>query len=205
MKKTNRQLQKEQTRELLLQTAYELFSQQGIMKTRMSDIANAALVSHGTVFAHFQTQEALIEEVIDNCCYRIAMRTHALAESCENMEALLRAHLSGIMEYEKFYTRLIVENQMLPPGARDSWIGVQSAISFHFSQVCERDMDLREIIAHAGSDKDGHIPAHMLFNLWMGLVHYYLENGDLFAPEGNVIRRYQEVLIDSYIKLLKRK
>jgi AcrR family transcriptional regulator len=181
----------------------------------MSDIAHAAEVSHGTVFAHFQTQEALIEEVVENCCYQIAMRTHALADNCENIEALLKAHLNGIMEYEKFYTRLIVENQMLPSGARDSWIGVQSAMSFHFSQVCDRDKDLRAITAH-GADKSGsaaaadagtsgRIPAHMLFNLWMGLVHYYLENGDLFAPEGNVLRRYQDMLIDSYIKLLKRK
>jgi AcrR family transcriptional regulator len=205
MKKTARQLQKEQTREHLLQTAYELYSEQGIMKTRMSDIAHAADVSHGTVFAHFQTQEALIEEVIETFCYRIAMRTHALAECCENMEALLRSHLSSIMEYEKFYTKLIVENQMLPPGARDSWIGVQSAISFHFSKICDRDKDLREITAQNAENNSESIPAHMLFNLWMGLVHYYLENGDLFAPEGNVIRRYQETLIGSYIKLLKRK
>jgi len=34
-------------------------------------------------------------------------------------------------------------------------------------------------------------------------VHYYLQNGDLFAPEGNVIGRYQDILIDSYLKLLK--
>lgn len=65
MKKTNRQLQKEQTKELLLKTAYEIFSERGIMNTRMSDIARAAGVSHGTIFVHFQTQEALIEEVIE--------------------------------------------------------------------------------------------------------------------------------------------
>ena len=65
MKKTNRQLQKEQTKELLIKTAYMMFSERGIMNTRMSDIAKAAGVSHGTVFAHFLTQEALIENVVE--------------------------------------------------------------------------------------------------------------------------------------------
>lgn len=194
MKKTNRQLQKEQTKELLLKTAYEIFSDRGIMNTRMSDIARAAGVSHGTIFVHFQTQEALIEEVIETYCQEITLRTHALADSCETFEEFLRAHLCGIMEFEQFYTRLIIENQMLPAGARDSWVTIQSAVSFHFSLAYERES------AHS-SNKD--IPSYILFNVWMGLVHYYLENGDLFAPEGNVLRRYGDVLISNYLKLLK--
>jgi len=193
MKKTNRQLQKEQTKELLLKTAYEIFSERGIMNTRMSDIARAAGVSHGTIFVHFQTQEALIEEVIETYCKKIAHRTHALANSCGTIEELLRAHLSGIMEFEQFYTRLIIENQMLPAGARDSWVTIQSAVSLHFSLAYERE---------SGQNRNKDIPAYMLFNMWMGLVHYYLENWDLFAPEGNVIRRYGDILIENYLKLL---
>lgn len=196
MKTNSRQLQKEQTRELLVKTAYEVFSKRGIMNTRTSDIAQAAGVSHGTVFAHFQNQEALIEEVIEVYGQKIALRTHALADSCNRLEELLRAHLCSIMEFERFYTRLIIENQLLPSGARDSWISIQSAISFHFSLVYEREFGRR-------NPRD--IPLHMLFNMWMGLVHYYLQNGDLFAPEGNVICRYQDILIDSYLKLLTGK
>ncbi|HWQ78311.1 MAG TPA: TetR family transcriptional regulator [Anaerovoracaceae bacterium] len=196
MKKTARQLQKEQTKELLIKTAYEIFSERGIMNTRMTDIAHAAGVAHGTIFAHFQTQEALIEEVVETYGQKISFRTHALADSCKDLEALLRAHLSGIMEFERFYTRLIIENQLLPSGARDSWISIQASVSFHFSLVYEREF---------GHDGRSDIPLYMLFNLWMGLVHYYLENGDLFAPEGNVIRRYQDILINSYLKLLTGK
>jgi len=193
MKKTNRQLQKEQTKELLLKTAYEVFSERGIMNTRMSDIARAAGVSHGTVFVHFQSQEALIEEVVETYCRKIAVSTHNLAESSGSLRELLKAHLQGIMEFEKFYTRLIVENQLLPSGTRDSWVSVQSAVSYHFSKVYEREF---------GQSRNPGIPPYMLFNMWMGLVHYYLENGDLFAPEGNVIRRYEDLLTDSYLNLL---
>jgi AcrR family transcriptional regulator len=196
VQKTNRRLQKEQTRELLIKAAYEVFSERGIMNTRMSDIAQAAGVSHGTIFAHFKTQEALIEEVIEVYGGKIASRTHDLADTCENLGELLKAHLNGIMEFERFYTRLVIENQLLPSGARDSWISIQSAVSFHFSRVYERE---------SGQIRHPDIPLYMLFNMWMGLVHYYLQNGDLFAPAGNVIRRYQDLLIDSYLKLLTGK
>jgi len=191
--KTKRKLQKERTKELLLKTVYEVFSDRGIVNTRMSDIAHAAGVSHGSVFVHFQSQEALIEEVVATYCHKIAVNTHNLAASSGSFRELLKAHLQGIMEFEKFYTRLILENRLLPSGARDSWISVQSAVSYHFSKVHDKEF---------GLNRDSGIPSYMLFNMWIGLVHYYLENGDLFAPEGNVISRYQELLTDSFLNLI---
>lgn len=194
MKKTNRQLQKEQTKESLLKTAFGVFGERGIMNTRMSDIAQAACVSHGTVFVHFQTQEVLITEVVEIYGGKIALRTHELADSCQHMKEILSAHLAGIMEFEPFYTRLVIENRLLPPAARDVWITIQSAISFHFSQVAEREIQ---------SGRSINLPTHLLFNMWVGLVHYYLTNGDLFAPEGNVIERYGNTLVENYIKLIQ--
>ncbi|WP_018212733.1 TetR/AcrR family transcriptional regulator [Desulfitobacterium hafniense] len=195
MKKSNRQLQKVQTKETLLNKAYQLFSSQGIMNTRMSDIAQAAGVSHGTVFAHFQTQEMLITEVIETYGEKIARRTHEAASTCEHMEELLAAHLAGIGEFEPFYARLVIENRLLPPEARDVWVSIQSAISFHFSQVVQREIGAGQSIG---------LPLYFLFNTWVGLVHYYLANGDLFAPEGNVVGRYGDTLVNHYMKMIRR-
>jgi AcrR family transcriptional regulator len=195
MKKTLRELQREQTKILLLKTAYDVFSDKGIMSTRASDIAQAGKVSHGTIFVHFSSMEALIEEVVALYGQKIALRTHELADSCGRLSELLRAHLDGIMEFEPFYTRLVIENKLLPPGARDSFIAVQSAISFHFNQVVKREI----------TDQDQGVPSYLLFNMWMGLVHYYLVNGDLFAPEGHIIQRYGETLIQNFLKLLMTK
>lgn len=191
--KNSRQLQKKQTKELLIKTAYTVFSEKGIMNTRMADIAMAAGVSHGTIFVHFKTQDALIAEVIEVYGRKIALRTHELTDSCRHMGELLSAHLAGIMEFEPFYTWLVIENRLLPPCARDSWVSIQSVISFHFSQVVERELQ---------SIKGFNIPMHLLFNMWVGLVHYYLANGDLFAPEGNVIKRYGETLVENYMRLI---
>ncbi len=191
MNKTIRELQKEQTGALLIKTAYEVFSEKGIMDTRVSDIAQAAGVSHGTIFVHFPSMEALIEKVVAVYGQKIALRTHELTGTSVSLSELLHAHLDAIMEYEPFYTRLILENRFLPVGARDCFVEVQSAVSLHFSRAAEREI------------RDSGVPSYMLFNMWVGLVHYYLMNGELFAPGESVISHCGEALIQNYLKLLK--
>lgn len=189
---TMRAQRKEQTRALLLSTAYEVFSERGIAGSRVSDVAQAAGVAQGTVFAHFTSQESLIEAVVSHYGARIALRTHELARRGGGLDQVLRAHLEGISEFEPFYTRLVIENRLLPQDARDALVGIQAAISFHFSQAI--------------SDRPGTngVPQHLLFNLWIGLVHHYLANGDLFAPAGQVIATHGDALIDAYLRLLGR-
>ncbi len=199
MKKTTRQLQKEETRTALLKAAYDVFSAQGIQAARMADIAKAAGVSHGTVFLHFPTQERLVTEVLEAYCGEIAQDTHLSAVSCRTLREFLDAHIAGISRHEPFYTRLVIENRLLPQEARDAWTGLQSAVSFHFSQALERDR------AEADTAGETEIPLSLLFNMWMGLVHYYLGNGDLFAPEGGVLRRHGQTLTEHYLKLIQKK
>ncbi len=199
MKKTTRQLQKEQTRTALLKAAYDVFSSQGIQAARMADIAQAAGVSHGTVFLHFPTQERLVAEVLDTYCGEIARDTHLSAVTCRTLREFLEAHVAGISRHEPFYTRLVIENRLLPQEARDAWTGLQSAVSFHFSQVLERER------AEAFVEGETEMPLSLLFNTWMGLIHYYLGNGDLFAPEGGVLRRHGQTLTNHYLKLIHKK
>jgi len=188
-KPTARQLKKEQTKALLINTAFDIFSSQGFLNTRMSDIATAAGVSHGTVFLHFNTQEEFIAEVVNHFCNKIAFRTHELSESSSSLKELLSAHLDAISEYEAFYTRLVIENRMLSQEVRDTFIIVQSAISLHFSKVLKK------------SSKSFPSP-ELLFNMWIGFIHHYLLNGDIFAPEGSVIAAYKATLTDSFTSLL---
>ncbi len=192
MEKTTRKAQKEQTKTALLSAAYELYSQRGFINTRMSDIAEAAGVSHGTVFLHFNSQEELITQVIDIYCGRIAQRTHELADSGASLRQVLSAHLNTIAQFEPFYTRLVIENHQLPSSARDTFINLQSAIAFHFSLAL-------------GGEHAPNVPPALLFNMWTGLVHHYLCNFELFAPEGKVLERYAHTLIESFMTLIKGK
>jgi hypothetical protein len=129
---------------------------------------------------------------VEHYCGKIAARTHELSNACSTLRELLTAHLEGISEFEPFYTRLVIENRLLPQGARDAWIGVQSAISLHFSRAAVLETEC------AGKDTT------LLFNAWMGMIHYYIVNSDLYAPEGGVIRRYGERLLDFFLSMVKK-
>lgn len=188
-----RAAQKARTRETLVSAAISVCERDGIACARTIDIAVAAGVSHGTVFVHFPTREALLAAALEEFGVRLARRVHELASSGAGVREVLSAHLQGIAEHEVFYSRLAVEAPLLPREARQALLGVQSAISFHLSQAAERD-------ASAGLVKP--MPIHLLFNTWIGLVHYYLANRDLFAPDGSVIERRGDELVEHYIALI---
>jgi AcrR family transcriptional regulator len=190
---SQRQKQKIQTRKHIIDEALNQLARDGFTTARTSDIARAAGVSHGTVFMHFPTREILLDAVIEEFGMRITKRLHELVNSNCEMKEVLEAHLRGISEYEAFYSRLVSEGRLLPESARNSLVMIQSAISFHLIQVAEREMEAHKIRT---------MPVNLLFNTWIGLIHYYLVNGDLFAPGGSVLERYSTQLIEHYINLI---
>ncbi|MGE5494474.1 MAG: TetR/AcrR family transcriptional regulator [Burkholderiales bacterium] len=193
---TKRQAQKLRTRELIEETALSVFADKGFAAARAVDIANAAGVSHGTVFLHFPTMEELTAAVIERFGKRVSQRLHELASAGHGLSGVLEAHIKGLREHETFYTRLITERSLLPESAKTAFLSIQSSISLHISEAAERAM--RE-----GLIKQ--IPMHLLFNTWIGLVHYYLENGDLFAPGSSVLERRGGELIDHFMRLVSKK
>lgn len=193
---TLREKQKIQTRNNIIDTALKQFARFGLSKTTTSDIAKEAKVSHGTVFAHFPTREVLLNEVIEVFGHRITKRLHELVSDNCSMKEVLQAHLKGIKEYEAFYRSLVSESSLLNEEARNSWVMIQSAISSHIIEVAEKEIQ---------AGKLSHTPVNMLFNTWAALIHYYLVNGDLFAPGESVLERYGEQLIEHYMNLIKLK
>jgi AcrR family transcriptional regulator len=190
---SKRQAQKEQTRKQLIEVAFKQFAEEGLSITRTIDIANAAGVSHGTVFAHFATRDDLLIAVLEEFGSRVAGRIHELACGGGSVREVLQAHLNGLIEVEPFYTRLVAEGSLLPSSAQNALVSIQSAISIHLGQVAER-----EIVA--GKIRD--IPLHLLFNTWVGLIHYYLGNTNLFAPGESVLKRYGTELLEHYVGLI---
>ena len=70
---------------------------------------------------------------------------------------------------------------------------IQSAISFHLTQVAEREQKNHKI---------KEMPLNLMFNTWVGLIHYYLTNQEMFAPGKSVVSRYREIWIEHFINLI---
>ena len=71
---------------------------------------------------------------------------------------------------------------------------IQSTISFHIGIAAKIEME-QGIIRKQ--------PVHLIFNTWIGLIHYYLTNGDLFSPNGSVLKEHGKELLHHYINLIK--
>ena len=188
-----REKKKTRTREQLLATAFDVFCDQGIANTKMSDIARAASVAHGTVFLHFSSRDELISDVIWTYSGRVALKLHDLVKEKVTVQDVLQAHISGLAEYEDFYFRLISESSSLPDAAKTTMVGIQSAVSIHLGQAAESQIAKGEL---------RQVSSAMLFNTWIGLVNHYVLNRHLFAPDGSVLRRCGLDLIDHYLGLL---
>jgi len=186
--------QKEQTRRRIVERAAGLCARTGFAALRTADVARAARLSHGAVFVHFPSREDLLVAVAAQIGTEIAERLHTLAAKGASLRAVLRAHLACLAEREDAYRWLVIEGPGLPEGFRSSWIGLQSAVSFHIAQAAGREMA-------AGRVRP--MPIHLLFNTWVGLVHYYLANRDQFAPGRSVLAERGEELLDHYLSLLR--
>ena len=188
-----RKLQKEQTRERIIAAAFKVYSEQGF-SAPTSAVAGEAHVSHGSVFAHFPTLESLLLCLLDIFFEDIKNEIHALSASVGDIKSLLSMHIDVLIRHESFYRRLTTEAVYLPEEARNTFIAIQSTVSIHFIQALEQKVS-------EGTVKS--IPFHMMFNTWLGLVHYYLLNSELFAPGESVLARYKDTLIECFMSLIR--
>ncbi len=189
---SKRQEQKELTRKRILETAFRLYADSGFA-TPTNIIARQANVSHGAVFVHFPTREILQLKVLERFAEEVGEELHNLSITGCGIADLLSAHIDVLTKYEAFYSKLISELSSLPDETRLLLVTLQSAMSHHFGEAIEQ-------MHKAGTVKD--IPLHMLFNTWLGLLHYYLQNRDLFAPGASVLKSRRDELINSYVKLI---
>lgn len=190
---TRRAQQRRKTHTRLVNSALRRFSKKGIAATRTVDVARAARVSHGAIFVHFPTRDDLVTAAVEKFGKQVTRRLHDLVDRNASVAEVLAAHLAGLQEHESFYARLLMEGPLLPPVARSTLIGIQSAIAFHLSAAAEREMK-------AGKIQRTSLP--LLFNTWIGLLHHYLSNQDLFAPGESVLGRHGQDLLDHFMGLL---
>ncbi len=168
----------------------------GFREASTLDVARRARVSHGLVFAHFSTRDALLVEAVSDLGLRMTNAMHALVHDGAHLREVLRAHLRCIQEHEDLYARLIAELPFLPARARTAWVGVQSAVSHHLADAYAAGVRAGELES---------LPPHLVFNTWVGLVHHYVLSRELFAPGGSVVRKHGPMLVDHFLRLHEKR
>ncbi|MET1250261.1 TetR/AcrR family transcriptional regulator [Sporolactobacillus sp. STCC-11] len=189
-----REHQRQQTRTAILTAAEQVYAIHGFIRPSTQMIAKEAGVAHGTVFLHFQSQEKLILAVIENLGRSLTSQIHKSSEPGHSLNEVLQTHLDAIEASEPLYTHLIMDLSQLPEEAQQTVIGIQSVIAHHLDQVMNQLKKEKKI---------KNLSFSFLFNTWIGLVHYYLMNRRLFAPQGSVLAVYKNQLISNFLTLLE--
>jgi AcrR family transcriptional regulator len=185
--------QKAETKRRVIACAVDLFTERGFTDTSTADIAKALGLSHGAVFVHFPTRDDLVLVAAREMGRAITDRLHALVHDGQSLKDVLEAHVQALREHEAQYRRLLVDRPQLPVELQRAWLGIQSAIASYIGAAAKRERGLRKV------------PEHLLFNTWLGLVHHYLANAEIFAPNGSVLERHGSTLVEHYLSLLKEK
>jgi AcrR family transcriptional regulator len=178
----------------LVNAAMELFASKGIANTTTADVAKSVRMSHGTVFLHFPTRDDLVIAVIDEFGRRLAAEFRQAFEQDLGLRAVLQAHLRVLAQIEPFYARLVTEAPLLPPKVRSTLMLLHAAVSYELFVALERERK-------AGRARK--IERPLLFNTWIGLVHHYLVNRDVFATGNSVIAEQGDILVNHFMALVK--
>ena len=91
------------TRSALLTAAREAFEERGFDDCRMNDIADAAGVSHGTVYTYFESKEEILGQVIDEL----------LVELQDDLRTSAKDPMARIAEANKRYLQAYRDNHRL--------------------------------------------------------------------------------------------
>lgn len=54
-----------ETKEQIIETALELFSQNGFLRTSMSDIASQLKITKGALYKHYESKQQILEQIIE--------------------------------------------------------------------------------------------------------------------------------------------
>jgi AcrR family transcriptional regulator len=92
-----RERKKQQTRQLLLDTAARLFTERGYAATSVADIAEAADVSKRTFFLHFPTKEDVLFSD-GNARLDLALRVIEERDPSDSLREVLAAALAAMIE-----------------------------------------------------------------------------------------------------------
>jgi AcrR family transcriptional regulator len=184
--------QKARTRQRILEEARRCFADKGIATTTTADIARAARVSHGAIFVHFKTRDELLTAVAQTFARELTDRLYSVGLAGGPLRQALEAHLEVLARHEDLYRRFATETTALPDEARVSWIGLLSAVGHYLSEAAERGMRSGEL---------KRCEFALLYNTWLGLLHHYLLNRDVFAPGESVLKKLGPTLLDHFLNL----
>ncbi len=166
---TRRQQRKADTRATVRRAAHACFAERGFLATQIGDIARRAGVAHGTFYVHFESKEAVLDELLAEFNAAFVEKLERAWPAQGEPPAIAHALAGTCLDYWKA-ERGLVAAFAERAGIDGSLAGLRDGISPPVvSFLAER---LRTLAG--GSLADAELIAHGLLGLWTRVGLQYL-------------------------------
>lgn len=195
----------QQTRCHIMSTALNLFCQQGLAKTSLTDIAHAADLTRGAIYWHFKNKEELFVSLWEELCAPLSHQLDACVDEQESDPlGKLRAFLREVLI--KISTEPAHQQMFTIMFNLESLEGEAISLRDHMRQQSAnffRDLE----ITLANAVRRGQLPAGLELRRASTLLHCTLDGyiiNWLHFPERIDLIRDADFLLDTLFGLLAR-
>jgi len=177
-KKGKRALNKERTKERILEAALRLFREKGLDKTTTKEISRKAGIAEGTLFNYFKTKEDLalyfFQKETDNLIQWFGSETRLQkAPLAEQLFAIIHRQLEYLEPYEEFIGAVFCRS--LQPASS------LSPLSFESQELRLKYLRfIRDVLAEAEAKREiprvGGLGAYAVGLFYLGIVTHWLQD-----------------------------
>lgn len=198
MIKTQKQLQSEQTRQQIIDTAARLFTSRGFHGTSMSDLAVATRLTKGAFYHHFENKDALffavVESVREKWQNAVAAGVLQAEDALDQIAILLDSHAKLLRAEPTLclvMQGLTAEMEDTNPGYLAALQHVYAGLVGFIQDIIEKGQAARQIRA----DVDARLAALNVVGLLRGVSCFGLL-GEMGLDCERVIEAFKPVLLD---------
>lgn len=166
----------ERTRQRILDAAAEVFRREGYAGARLSDIAALAGIQTGSLYYHFDSREALVEEVlrlgVQMAWAHVREALVALpadATALTRLETAIRAHAAAVLEISNYTSANARIFGQAPPEVRRRHFADQQAYGAYWNELLEAAVRSGEL----RPDLDLYVVRMLLFGAMNWAAEWY--------------------------------
>lgn len=193
--KNKRQITKQQTFNEIIKVTTNAIIEQGIINLKTLDIAKKAGIAHGTLFAHFETKEALIVKVCQNELLSIAKELKKITEQHIDIISLLENYINLVAENEDFYVVIAKEFPFLDDSIQQSILANENIIKYILYTKIEQGNKSKQFSV---------TDITTTVSYFFASINYYLSRKEyLVTGSGKLMEQKKNQIIETFMKLLK--
>lgn len=180
------------TRDQLIQRALELFERNGYPRTSVEDIVDAAGLTKGAFYHHFQSKEEVLEIIHNDyvdaqveMCERIIAK---YTDPREQFAQIARSTITGLGEYRAHVSVYLQDRRFLTGDRKDNVTAKRNQVDRIFTGIIERG-------AASGvfrKDVEPKLVAFGLIGMYAWVINWWRPGGPLSL----------EAVADQYVELI---